>query len=282
LVEVGIMHGRLSPAQYGSIQSFPADSWREEFARAAEAGLACIEWIYEVRNEDRNPLATAEGVAEMLALARATGVEIRSICADYYMESQLITPEGEVDAARVAHLKVLMGQAAKLGARYMVLPFVDPSTLGTPARIAAAVTMLRDLAPVAEAAGVELHLETDLPPAAFADLLGRIDSPWIKANYDIGNSASLGYRPAEELAAIGPWLGSVHVKDRVLGGFTVPLGSGGADFETCFAQFARIGFDRWFILQAAREEGPTEVELARSNRLKVERWVAEARAVADA
>ena len=59
--------------------------------------------------------------------------------------------------------------------------------------------------------------------------------------------------PAEELAAIGEWLGSVHVKDRVRGGFTVPLGEGDADFQTCFAEFHRLGFSRWFILQAARQ-----------------------------
>jgi L-ribulose-5-phosphate 3-epimerase len=124
MVRVGIMHGRLSPAQYGSIQSFPADSWREEFPRARDAGLACIEWIYEVRNEDRNPARTDQGVAEMLALSRQTGVGVWSICADYYMERQLVRPDGAVDEDNLAHLAFLIGQAGKLGVTYMVLPFV--------------------------------------------------------------------------------------------------------------------------------------------------------------
>ena len=34
----GIMQGRLSPPEDGRFQSFPRNSWREEFRRAHEAG----------------------------------------------------------------------------------------------------------------------------------------------------------------------------------------------------------------------------------------------------
>lgn len=273
---VGIMHGRLSPPQYGSIQSFPADTWRGEFALAAEAGLACIEWIYEVRNEDRNPLRTAEGVAEIYALSKATGVGVWSICADYYMEAQLLDLNGSAVQRHTDHLEWLLGRAAGLGARYIVIPFVDSSALISSEQRQGAVVLFRRLAPIAAQHGVELHLESDLPPAVFASLLRDIGSPWVKANYDIGNSASLGYAPQNELPAIGPWLGSVHVKDRRRGGATVPLGSGDADFASCFEQFRRLGFSRWFILQAARSTEMSEVDLAAANRATVERLVAQA------
>jgi L-ribulose-5-phosphate 3-epimerase len=39
----GIMQGRLSPPEDGRFQSFPRNSWREEFPRAREAGLDYIE-----------------------------------------------------------------------------------------------------------------------------------------------------------------------------------------------------------------------------------------------
>jgi hexulose-6-phosphate isomerase len=276
MAQVGIMQGRLSPPQYNSIQSFPADSWREEFPRAREAGLACIEWIYEARNEDRNPLRTNEGVDEIRALADHHGVGVWSICADYYMERLLVQPDGAVDEDVLAHLLRLIGQAKRLCATYIVLPFVDASSLNTLERVDGAVQALGRALPHARAAGIELHLETDLPPDRFSALLARLESPWIKANYDIGNSASLGYEPDEELVRIGPYLGSVHVKDRMRGGSTVPLTTGDADFRTCFRRFRHIGFDRWFILQAAREDGLSETDLASSNRRKVEAWVAEA------
>ena len=45
---------------------------------------------------------------------------------------------------------------------------------------------------------------------------------------DIGNSASLGLNPLDEFEAFGDRILNVHVKDRVLGGTTVPLGLGNA------------------------------------------------------
>ena len=72
-------------------------------------------------------------------------------------------------------------------------------------------------------------------------LLSRLPDPPFKANYDTGNSASLGYDPVEELGAYGPRIGSVHVKDRVRGGGTVPLGEGDARVETVFDLLHELG-----------------------------------------
>ena len=270
-VDVGIMQGRLLPPFGGRFQAFPADSWRDEFTAAKEAGLACIEWIYEVPNEDRNPMADAAGRDAIRQAVAETGVAVRSICADYYMEDLLVRPDASVDETAAAHLSRLIGWAGEMDITYIVLPFVDASSLtGDQARLACLAGLLSGLAPAASERGVELHLETDLPPQAFRQLLDAVGHDAVKANYDIGNSASLGFDPAEELDALGPYLGSVHIKDRVLGGATVPLGTGNADFETCFAKFAQHGFSRWYILQAARGEDGQETALAKANRERVE------------
>ncbi|MBF0095515.1 MAG: sugar phosphate isomerase/epimerase [Alphaproteobacteria bacterium] len=277
MTAVSIMQGRLLPPFDGRFQAFPADGWREEFPRAHAAGLHSIEWIYEVPFESGNPLGTDAGLAEMKALSARHGVAVRSICADYYMSRRLVGADAKPDRTVAGHLEWLIGRAGLLGATYMVLPFVDASSLKTGGEREALAEVLRQVLPRAEAAGVELHLETDLPPALFAGVLGRVNHPFLRANYDIGNSASLGYDPAEELDAIGPFLGSVHVKDRVRGGGTVPLGTGSADFATCFRKIVDAGFDRWFVLQAARGPDGGEVDLARDNRVFVEDWLARTR-----
>jgi len=275
--QVGIMQGRLTPPIGERIQAFPAARWREEFSNAAAAGLACIEWIYELPEEARNPLKTDQGIAEMRRLAEVTGVSVRSICADYYMTEQLLCADGSPHAAHVAHLEWLIARAGRLGAAYIVLPFVDSSALRTPQRIAGAVGLLRRLAPQARAAGVELHVECDLAPPSFRALLDGVGDAAVKANYDIGNSASLGFSPHDELPAIAAHLGSVHVKDRKRGGTTRPLGSGDADLPAAFRMLRAAGFGRWFILQAARGEDGGEVTLAAANRALVERmWAAAA------
>jgi L-ribulose-5-phosphate 3-epimerase len=267
---IGIMQGRLSPPVGGRIQSFPVDTWRQEFPRAQEAGLACIEWVYEVETEAGNPLATAAGVAAVRDLTQETGVAVWSICADFYMQERLVAPDGTPRPEVAAHLRDLLQRVSLLGVRYMVLPFVDASSLRTGAELAGLHRVLEDLLPRAQEAGVELHLETDLKPVLLAHLLQQVSHPRLRANYDIGNSASLGYDPVEELTLLGPWLGSVHVKDRLLGGGTVPLGTGAADFGACFRLFRQAKYQGPFILQAARQEGMSETELASRNRQFVE------------
>lgn len=259
MAEIGIMQGRLLPPFEGRFQAFPATNWRDEFARGREAGIQCIEWIYEQPHEEDNPLRTDEGVAEMHRMMEQTGVQVRSICADYYMTRPLVSDAAGIDAGAVEHLCWLMARARMLRITYIVLPFVDISSIRTEQGRQGLVALLRELAPKAQANGVELHLETDFPPQEFVAILAAVDHPFVRCNYDIGNSASLGFDSPEELTALAPWLGSVHVKDRVRGGGTVPLGTGNADLPTSFALIRKAGFQRWFILQVARGEEGDEV-----------------------
>lgn len=262
---VGIMQGRLLPPFEGRFQTFPAVGWRQEFGHARQAGLASIEWIYEVPHEADNPLGSDAGLAELRALMDETGVMVRSICADYYMQSRLVV-DGEPHPAMVDHLKWLIGRAAALRLWYVILPCVDASALKTPADRSAFKAVLAETLPVAAAAGVELHLEADLPPREFRAFIDDVGHPALKANYDIGNSASLGFDPEEELTLLGPVLGSVHIKDRVLRGATVALGTGNADFPTCFRLIKAAGYTRPLILQAARGAAGDEMTWTRHNR----------------
>jgi L-ribulose-5-phosphate 3-epimerase UlaE len=63
----------------------------------------------------------------------------------------------------------------------------------------------------------------------------------------------------------------------VLGGSTVALGTGSADFETCFRMFEAAGYTGSFILQAARGEDGDELALAKHNREFASRHLVAAR-----
>lgn len=268
---IGIMQGRLSPPVAGKIQAFPTETWTDEFGLAREAGLHCIEWVYEKETENGNPLKDHTGIARVIELAKESGIAVWSVCADYYMAERLVTEFGSPDRKNLEHLKLLVERCSRLGVRYIVLPFVDSSSLRSTAELWGLVKTLESTLPICEKYGIELHLETDVEPDELKKIFEWIDSPKVKANYDIGNSASLGREPSQELASIGSWLGSVHVKDRLLGGGTVALGSGGADFPTCFHLLSSAGFKGPFILQAARDESISEVELARKNKQFIEK-----------
>ena len=273
---IAIMQGRLQPPQGGLFQCFPRDCWREEFSKAAAAGLDAIEWIYDLQGADVNPLATESGIAEMQALARQHHIGVVSVCADYFMDRPLVTASPATFAELSGHLAWLLNRCRLAGITRIVLPFVDASRIETPAQEAQVIGMLRDVLPQAAGAGVELHLETSLAPEEFAALLAQLPHPLLRANYDSGNSSSLGYDVACELAAYGPRIGSVHIKDRVRGGGTVPLGQGQADIPALLSGLAAIPYHGDFVLQVARGTAGEEVAWAGQNRLYLIRRLEEA------
>lgn len=274
MITLGIMQGRLSPPVRERIQAFPSQTWRREFALAREAGLGRIELVYERETAAEHPLSTDDGVIELRNLGTSSGVEARSVCADYFMEDRLIGPGGNLNREAVEHLRWLLHRCVAVGAGYVVLPFVDQSALRSAAEQAALIDLLEQTLASVGHASVEIHLETDLPPKVMVRLLERMNHYLVRANYDTGNSAALGRDPSEELVVLGPWLGSVHIKDRIRGGGSVTLGTGNADFQACFRIFRAIGFVGPFILQTARESGLSEVALAARNRHFVEGQVA--------
>lgn len=273
---IGIMQGRLSPPVKGHVQSFPVNTWQEEFYLAHKAGLDCIEWVYEEKTEAENPLRTNKGRKEIKQLIADSGTMVRSICADYYMAQQLVASNGMPIETNIQHLKKLIRHAGLLDIHHIVLPFVDTSSLHSLREIEGLLSVLKSVLGAAQYNEVELHLETDLKPLALLTVLERIAHRLVKINYDIGNSAALGRTPLEELPLLIPWIGSIHVKDRILSGNSVPLGTGAADFPTCFRLLHAGGFRGQFILQAAREEGISEIELAIRNRRFVELQLAAA------
>jgi hexulose-6-phosphate isomerase len=271
LRHLAIMQGRLLRPVDGRIQAFPREHWEQEFPRAAAAGLNAIEWIYDTYGIGANPLETAGGMARMVSLSAEHGIVVRSVCADYFMDFAFVRAADAERAARLEHLEWLLQQAKLAGITRIVLPFVDQSAVRDEADFEAVVDSLRRVLPAAEAAGIELHIESSLPPAELASLLSQLPHPLVKVNYDSGNSSSLGYRPEEEFAAYGARVGSVHIKDRILHGSTVPLGQGDADLEGVFACLRRVDYAGDIVLQVARGTAGNEVEWARCNRKFVER-----------
>jgi L-ribulose-5-phosphate 3-epimerase len=266
MTHIGIMQGRLIPPTDNRIQCFPRERWADEFALASQAGLDCIEWIYDLYGADVNPLATDAGLAKLQHLSDQHQVRVLSICADYFMDKPLLRANSAELEDRIQTFFWLLDRGRLIGINRMVIPFVDASRIDTQAEFDGVVALLNRLMPEVEKTGIEIHLETSLEPARFARLLALLPHPLLKANYDSGNSSSLGYAPREEFASYGERIGSVHIKDRLLGASTVPLGTGDADFTALAEGLKKVAYQRDFILQVARGTSGDEVAWARQNR----------------
>ena len=260
---IGIMQGRLSPAIDGKIQAFPWDNWELEFYRAEEIGLDLIDWIVEGDRYNDNPLLTPEGVKTITETVSKTGVRVGAVCADFFMDYPLIRCTRSELKERMDVLDLMISQLKILGIPYLEIPLVDNSAVKNELELEEIAEIIKPRLDMALNAGVTFAFETSLTPAVFRAFLLRLDHPSARANYDMGNSASLGYDPNQELDAYGEWVVTVHVKDRVLKGGTVPLGEGDTDFAACFSRLKAKMYKGPYILQVARSNN--DVESAKKN-----------------
>lgn len=249
---IGFMQGRLSPLIDGRIQCFPWPYWRDEFPLAERLGIRLMEWTLDQERLYENPLMTAEGQAEIRALCAKHGLAIPSLTGDCFMQAPFWKAEGAERAALERDFIAIAKDCAAVGIDMMVVPLVDNGRLENAEQEDILVAFLESQAGFLAEHRLRVVVESDFGPAELARFIARLDPGLFGVNYDIGNSAALGFDPAAEIGAYGARIVNVHVKDRVLGGTTVPLGTGNADFETVFSELARAGYRGNCIMQTAR------------------------------
>jgi L-ribulose-5-phosphate 3-epimerase len=272
---IGFMQGRLSAQVDGRIQAFPWAHWRDEFPLAQAAGFRLMEWTLDAERLYENPLMTPGGRAEIGHLQARYGVAIESLTGDFFMHAPFHKAAGAERERRLRDLRAVCEACAALSIRMLVIPLVDAGRIDNPRE---EVDVLHTLS-VLERSGVSIVFESDYQPRALARFIAQL-GPDFGINYDIGNSASLGHDAVEEIGAFGARIRNVHIKDRVRGGTTVPLGTGDANFPAAFGALARVRYAGNFILQTARAaDGEHRAALERY-RVMAERWIAEARLAA--
>jgi hexulose-6-phosphate isomerase len=252
MARIGFMQGRLSPLVDGKIQAFPWQHWESEFEVAQAIGIPLMEWTLDQDRLRENPLLTAAGRTRIAELSRKTGLRVESVTGDCFMQAPFFKAEGDTRRALMDDLRAVVEATAAVGAKHIVFPLVDNGTVENAAQEASLREGLASIEPLLRERGVRIVFESDFAPHPLRELIAKFPADVFGVNYDIGNSAALGFDPTEEIRAYGDRIDHVHVKDRVLGGTTVPLGTGNAQFERVFAALHRAGYRGDFILQTAR------------------------------
>ncbi|MBK5539799.1 TIM barrel protein [Pseudomonas sp. TH05] len=248
------MQGRLCDRVDGKIQAFPWRDWALEFEAAQRLDVRLMEWTLDQERLYENPLMTKAGRERIGQLSQTHGVRILSLTGDCFMQAPFYKAEGAERASLLKDLNAILDAAQNVGIGYVLIPLVDNGSLTSPDEEAALLEGLLPLRKRLVEGGLKIVFESDFPAERLAQFIARFPEDAFGINYDIGNSAALGYRAAEEIAAYGSRIDNVHVKDRLLGGTTVPLGSGNADFAQVFAALHKAGYAGHFILQTARAE----------------------------
>lgn len=269
---LGFMQGRLSPLVDGKIQAFPWGSWQQEFPAAQGLGLGLMEWTLDQDRLYQNPLLTPEGQQEILELCQVYRMAIPSLTGDCFMQAPFWKAAGQERTALEADFLAIARACATVGIQMVVVPLVDKGRLDDAAQEDAVVEFMLGQADLFRALGLRIIFESDLIPTELARFIARLPAGGFGINYDIGNSAALGYNPVEEFAAYGDRIVNVHVKDRILGGTTVPLGTGNADFPTVFGLLRKAGYAGCMIMQTARAKDDDHVGALRQYKAMIDAW----------
>lgn len=252
--EIGIMQGRLLPKYKNRYQAHPKNAWKSEFEIARQMGLSYIEFILDFDDYEQNPLMSERGIQEISEIVQKSGIGVKSICADYFMNSPIHSDNQSDVEISLSVLKKLILNASFLGISDIVLPCVDHSSLKNEKSINKFIVNILPILDYLSKHEINLALETDLPPQEFSFLLNKLNSNNITVNYDTGNSASLGYKVEDEFSSYGHKISDIHIKDRTLKGGSVILGSGNVDFNSFFKEARKINFNGLIVMQAFRDE----------------------------
>jgi hexulose-6-phosphate isomerase len=270
---IGFMQGRLSPLVDGKIQAFPWTHWQAEFAAAHDLGLRLMEWTIDQNRLYENPLMRNDGREAIRGLMEKFALSITSLTGDCFMQAPFWKAEGNARVELVRDFEAVVDACGTMGVQFVVVPLVDNGRLEGRAQEDDLVSILSEMAADMSGRGVQVVFECDYKPLELARLMERFDPSVFGVNYDIGNSAALGFDPQEEIRNYGRRILNVHVKDRMLGGSTVPLGTGNADFEAVFAGLGALGYQGNYIMQTARARDENHAAALQKYRVMIANWM---------
>lgn len=246
------MQGRLSDLVGGKIQAFPVEDWRQEFSSASSIGIHRMEWTLDQDGLHENPLMSCSGREQIKVLSKSNKIEIKSLTGDCFMQAPFWKSSGKAKDNLLDDFYAVCRASSAIGIKVVVMPLVDNGSLDKQIQEDDLVATLLATENFLTKHSVCIAFESDYEPEELRRFIDRLPAKRFGVNYDIGNSAALGFDPKVELDAYGHRVLNVHVKDRMLGGATVPLGDGAAEFDVVFSELSNLRFQGSYILQTAR------------------------------
>jgi L-ribulose-5-phosphate 3-epimerase len=227
------------------ISMLPAElPYAERFALARAAGFDGVE-MQTVANPDQ-----ARAIREA---SQQAGLPIHSVMNADHWRYPLSSADRTVVDRSVAGMETSLRNAALWSADTVLLvpAVVDASTSYGDAWTRSQQVIRERLLPLAKELRVVIAVEEVwnkflLSPLECARYVDQLDSPWLKAYFDVGNVVFYGY-PQDWIRALGPRIAKVHLKDfqldRPNGRFAWKnLGDGDIDWPAVRRAFTDIGY----------------------------------------
>jgi sugar phosphate isomerase/epimerase len=205
--------------------------------------------------DNKMPVDNPEVLARYLSLAMQYKIPIDGTCVDRLhdngLKSDKLATKWVLDSIRLTKA---------LNAKVLLLPFFGRCALQTRDEMDHLGDVLRELAPVAEKAGVTLGLEDTISAEDNVRIMELSRSPNVLVYYDVGNSTRAGFDVVKEIR----WLGKdricqFHLKDN-----PHYLGEGTIQFPPIIRAIRDIGFSGYANLETDAHPNQLEADMRRN------------------
>lgn len=269
---IGFMQGRLTDLENNKIQSFPWINWKNEFKIANKINFNLIEWTLDYEGMFKNPLMIKSGQNDIENLSQRYNVKIKSLTGDCFMQNPFWKLSKNQTKLKNDFLKVA-NACSQIGINIIVVPLVDNGSIENINQQNKLIEFCILNTDFFKKKNIQIAFETDFEPNKVLELIQILDVQTFGINYDIGNSAGLGFKSIDEIKLYGQRIINVHIKDREFNGSTVPLGLGNADFKEVFKNLHNINYKGNFILQAARSKKNEHKKILERYKTQVLLWM---------
>ena len=234
------------------------------FGIARDAGFDAIEM---------QTIARGDEAAEIRDAAATTGLRIHSVMNADHWRFPLSSSDRDVVGRSVDGMEASLRNAALWGADTVLLvpAVVDQTTSYRDAWRRSQEVIRERLLPLARELKVIVAVEEVwnkflLSPLEFARYVDELDSPWLKAYFDVGNIVFYGY-PQDWIRTLGARIAKVHLKDfhldRPNGRFAwTNIGDGDIDWREVRRAFADVGYRGYFTTEVAAGDAAYLKDLA--------------------
>ncbi len=232
--------------------SFPHCTLKETVGVAKALGIGAVDVGLFYRSAlDKDALLTdPEGAAEQL---KAHDITLSNF---YYLfgaspeDRNLADPGSLKDNLRDFQKVMTFCKAAAIPS-VMLLPGVLNRGQGRRDALEQTATALKELMPLAQAAGVVLTIEQHVhsyleSPALVLDLLEKV--PYLKLALDYAHFVCLSYRQ-EEIDALAPHAGHIHLRQARAGVLQAKLEEGTLNFPALLATLRETGYDGYLAVE---------------------------------
>lgn len=244
--KIGAMLGRLSDKYDQPLQSFPVNTWEEEFSNAADIGFDCLEWVEDGFSDSHNPFFTINGREEIIKLQEIHRVEVNSICAHSFISGGLSSNDEKLRDESIEKLQLIINHSNDLNISRIIIPLMEGASINSKNELELFKDSMNKM--FFPNLNLKILLETDLDAENCLDFFRNFNEKNIGIVFDLGNASQLNYDLYKDISDLHHLIGEIHIKDKDLSQST-RLGEGNTNFINSFKALRDCKWNGNFILE---------------------------------